>query len=90
LAPNRDAERFVYPDCAADTARLLLCRWCGFAQVPSDGEQVATVVSELADGPWFFCAALVGPIANASCGMAIAITPIPTSRSTRRPMMSMT
>jgi hypothetical protein len=79
-----------YLDCAADTARLLLCRWCGFAQVPSDRGQVVLLVSVLADGPWFFCAALVGPIANARCGMAIAIAPITTSRSTRRPMMSMT
>jgi hypothetical protein len=90
-----------YLDCAAaDTARL--CRWCGFAQVPSDREQFVTVVSEVVDGPWFFSAALVGPIANlnvasfpeseanASCGMTIAMTPIPTSRSTRRPMMSKT
>jgi hypothetical protein len=91
-----------YLDCAADIARLLLWPWCGFAQVPSDRAQFVAVVSEVVDGPWFFRAALVGPIAtlnvaplpeseaNASCGIAIAMTPIPASRSTRRPMMFMT
>jgi hypothetical protein len=86
-----------YLDCAADTARLLLCRWCGFAQVPSDREQFAPALSETVEAPWFFSAALVGPIANlnvapfpeseanVSCGIAIAMTPIPTSCSTRRP-----
>jgi hypothetical protein len=85
-----------YLDCAF--ARLFLCRWRGFAQVPSDREQFTTVGLEAVDGPWFFSAALVGPIANlivaplsesqanASCGTATANTPIPTSRITRSRM----
>jgi hypothetical protein len=80
---------------------LPLIRWCGFAQVPSDEAQFATVLPDAVDGPWFFSAALVGPIANLSvapfpeskadgdCGIAIAITQIPTSRSTWRLMMFM-
>jgi hypothetical protein len=40
--------------------------------------------------PWFFCAALVGPIADASCGIATATAQIPASRRTWRHMMFMT
>jgi hypothetical protein len=76
-------------------------RWCGFGQIPSDGVHFVPVLSDVVDGLWFFCAALVGPIANlneapfpdsnadASCGIAIATAPIPISRSTWRPMMFM-
>jgi hypothetical protein len=70
-------------------------------QVTSDGEQFATEVSGFVDRLWFFCAALVGPIANlnsapfpeskagASCGMETAIAAIPTNLRTLRPMMFM-
>jgi hypothetical protein len=40
--------------------------------------------------PWFFIAALVGPIAEATCGIAMATAPIPTRRRTWRHMMFMT
>jgi hypothetical protein len=84
-----------------EAARLLLKRWWGFAQVPSDGAQFSTLLSGVVDGLRFFCAALVGPIANfnvvpfpeskadANGGIAITITPIPTSRRWR-PMLFMT
>jgi hypothetical protein len=39
-------------------------RWCGFGQVPSDGLHFVPVLSDVVGGLWFFCAALVGPIAN--------------------------
>jgi hypothetical protein len=39
--------------------------------------------------PWFFIAALVGPIAEASCGIAIAIALMATSRRTVWRMMLM-
>lgn len=77
-------------------------RWCGLGQAPSDGVHFVPVLSDVVDGLWFFCAALVGPIADlneapfpvsnadASCGIAIATAPIPISRSTWRPMMFMT
>jgi hypothetical protein len=76
-------------------------RRCGFGQVPSDGLHFVPVLSDVADGVWFFSAALVGPIANlnaapfsesnadASCGIAIATAPISIRRSTWRPMMFM-
>jgi hypothetical protein len=70
-------------------------------QVASDGAQFATEVSGFVDRLWFFCAALVGPIANlnsapfpeskagASCGIETAIAAIPTNLRTWRPMMFM-
>jgi hypothetical protein len=76
-------------------------RWRGFGQVPSDGVHFMPVLSDVFDGLWFFCAALVGPIANlnealfsesnadASCGIANATAPIPINRSKSRPMMFM-
>jgi hypothetical protein len=60
-----------------------------------------TVLSDRVRAPWFFCAALVGPIANltaaplpesnagADCGIAAATAPIPISRKAWRPMMFM-
>jgi hypothetical protein len=51
-----------YLACTAESALMRFERWCGLAQVPSDG--VLLVLSDVLDGRWFFCAALVGPIAS--------------------------
>jgi len=76
-------------------------RWCGLGQAASDGVHFVPVLSDAVGWPWFFCAALVGPIANlnavpfpesnadAGWGITIATAPIPISRSTWRPMMFM-
>ena len=103
MSPCRASRLFAarYLDCAAELARLLFERCIGFAQVASEGAQFATEVSDFVDRLWFFCAALVGPIANlnsapfpeskarASCGMETAIAAIPTNLRTLWPMMFM-
>jgi predicted MFS family arabinose efflux permease len=58
------------------------------------GFGIGTVASDVVGWPWFFCAALVGPIAmvarfsesdaDPNCGNAIAKAPIPTSRLCKR------
>jgi hypothetical protein len=53
-----------YLACAAEAALMCFERWCGFGQAPSDGVHFAPVLSDIVDRLWFFCAALVGPIAN--------------------------
>jgi hypothetical protein len=52
-----------YLACAAEPALRRFERY-GFGQVPSDGVHFVPVLSDVVGGLWFFCAALVGPIAN--------------------------